>query len=145
MRRAALALLLCALVACAPAEPATNAWRPLKASTLARTEVAAARVGRFVYVMGGFERRSGETVAATERYDLRRDRWRRVADMPAGLNHAAAVAPPPSPQAASTRTAATGAARSRGTPSPAGAGSGGSARARSSSAGRARTTSRAWC
>ena len=67
-------------------------WRPLAPATLARTEVAAARVGRFVYVMGGFERGSGATVAVTERYDLRRDRWRRVADMPAGLNHAAAVA-----------------------------------------------------
>ena len=96
MRRAALLVLLLGLVACSSEEPASVAsstkWRPLKAATLARTEVAAARVGRFAYVMGGFERGSGGTVAVTERYDLRRDRWRRVADMPAGLNHAAAVA-----------------------------------------------------
>ena len=97
MRRAGLAvLLLLGLVGCSPGEPAsvasTTKWRPLAASTLARTEVAAARVGRFVYVMGGFERGSGATSAVTERYDLRRDRWRRVADMPTGLNHAAAVA-----------------------------------------------------
>src|SRR5688572_30568092 len=67
-------------------------WRSLAPATLARTEVAAARVGRFVYVMGGFERDSGATTAATERYDIRRDRWTRVADMPVGLNHAAAAA-----------------------------------------------------
>jgi N-acetylneuraminic acid mutarotase len=96
MRRAALVAALLGLVACSPGERAsvasTTAWRPLAGSTLARTEVAAARVGRFVYVMGGFERATGATTAVTERYDLRRDRWRRAADMPAGLNHAAAVA-----------------------------------------------------
>jgi N-acetylneuraminic acid mutarotase len=70
----------------------TRAWKPLAPATLERTEVAAARVGRYVYVMGGFEQASGGTTAVTERYDLRRDRWRRVADMPVGLNHAAAVA-----------------------------------------------------
>ena len=75
------------------AQPASvRAWKALAPATLERTEVAAARVGRFVYVMGGFEQRSGATVAVTERYDIRHDRWRRVADMPAGLNHAAAVA-----------------------------------------------------
>ena len=74
------------------AATAAPAWRTLAPSTLARTEVAAARVGRFVYVMGGFERDSGATTAATERYDIRRDRWTRVADMPVGLNHAAAAA-----------------------------------------------------
>src|SRR5918994_2160933 len=61
-------------------------------ASLARTEVAAARVGRYVYVMGGFERDSGATTAATERYDIERDRWTRMADMPAALNHAAAAA-----------------------------------------------------
>jgi N-acetylneuraminic acid mutarotase len=74
-----------------PAASATGRWTAKRPSLLARTEVAVARVGRFVYVMGGFERRSGRSTAAVERYDLRRDRWRRVADMPAGLNHAAAV------------------------------------------------------
>jgi len=66
-------------------------WRTLAPSKLARTEVAAARVGRYVYVMGGFVR-AGFSTAATERYDIERDRWTRVADMPVGLNHAAAVA-----------------------------------------------------
>ena len=67
-------------------------WVTLAPSALSRTEVAAARVGRFVYVMGGFEQRSGRTTAATERYDIERDRWTRVADMPVALNHAAAAA-----------------------------------------------------
>jgi N-acetylneuraminic acid mutarotase len=73
-------------------EPAAGAgWQSLRPATLERTEVAAARVGRYVYVMGGFEP-SGGTSAATERYDIERDRWRRVADLPVALNHAAAVA-----------------------------------------------------
>ena len=73
-------------------QPAAVAgWESLRPATLERTEVAAARAGRFIYVFGGFEP-PGETSAATERYDIRRDRWRRVADMPVALNHAAAVA-----------------------------------------------------
>ena len=64
----------------------------MRRDSAAGTEVAAARVGRFAYVMGGFEQSSGATVGVTERYDLRHDRWRRVAPMPMGLNHAAAVA-----------------------------------------------------
>jgi N-acetylneuraminic acid mutarotase len=98
MRRPLL-VALCALVVTAcgcddggPGSAAAAAeWRTLAPSTLARTEVAAARVGRYVYVAGGFERDSGATTAATERYDIVRDRWTRVADMPVGLNHAAAA------------------------------------------------------
>ena len=70
----------------------TAGWTPLRPATLERTEVAAARIGRYAYVVGGFERRSGVTTSAVERYDLRRDRWRRVRPMPLGLNHATAVA-----------------------------------------------------
>jgi N-acetylneuraminic acid mutarotase len=65
-------------------------WTALAPSPLERTEVAAARVGRFIYVVGGFDR-TGATVAAVARYDIRRDSWRRVADMPIGLNHPTAV------------------------------------------------------
>jgi N-acetylneuraminic acid mutarotase len=54
--------------------------------------VAAARIGRFVYVVGGFERSSGATVASVERYDIRRDRWTRAPDMPLAVNHPTAVA-----------------------------------------------------
>jgi N-acetylneuraminic acid mutarotase len=75
-----------------PSSSRFDRWTPLRPATLERTEVAAARIGRFVYVVGGFERRTGVTTAAVERYDIRRDRWRRVRSMPLGLNHAAAVA-----------------------------------------------------
>ena len=72
-------------------EPPARQWRALAPATLARTEVAAARVGRYVYVMGGFEQSTGATTAATERYDIERNRWRRVSAMPVALNHAAAA------------------------------------------------------
>jgi len=79
-----------------PADGADRAhadrWSALRPAALERTEVAAARVGRFVYVVGGFESTSGHTVAAVERYDIRRDRWRRMRDMPLALNHPTAVA-----------------------------------------------------
>jgi hypothetical protein len=77
-----------------PAPPAaTDRWKPLPGSKLARTEVAAARIGRAIYVAGGFERRSGgKTTAAVERYSIPGRRWTRVRSMPLGLNHAAAAA-----------------------------------------------------
>jgi N-acetylneuraminic acid mutarotase len=71
---------------------AALAWTPLPPATLERTEVAAARVGHSIYVAGGFERTSGRTTAAVERYDIGRRRWTRVRSMPVALNHAAAVA-----------------------------------------------------
>lgn len=85
-------LALCAVLAAAGCGGDSSAaeWRTLEPATLERTEVAAARVGRYVYVMGGFEP-TRATSAATERYDIERDRWTRVADMPVALNHAAAV------------------------------------------------------
>ncbi len=70
---------------------ASDRWTALRPALLSRTEVAAARVGRYVYVVGGFERKSGATTAAVERYDIRRNRWRRVRSMPVGLNHPAAT------------------------------------------------------
>jgi N-acetylneuraminic acid mutarotase len=66
-------------------------WTALAPAGLARTEVAAARIGRSIYVVGGFERESGETSAAVERYDIGRDRWTRVRSMPIALNHATAA------------------------------------------------------
>jgi N-acetylneuraminic acid mutarotase len=71
---------------------ATDGWRALAPATLQRTEVAAARIGRHVYVVGGFERQSGLTSDALERYDIRTNRWRRLRSMPTGLNHATAAA-----------------------------------------------------
>ena len=69
----------------------TGAWSGLRDAPSARTEVAAARIGRSIYVVGGFKRGSG-TVGTLERYDIRRNRWRRLRSLPIGVNHPAAVA-----------------------------------------------------
>jgi N-acetylneuraminic acid mutarotase len=70
-------------------------WQRLRPSLLARTEVAAARAGDRVYVVGGFAGTEGSAVGATtaavERYDPRRDRWSRARSMPLALNHPAAA------------------------------------------------------
>ena len=55
-----------------------------------RTEVAAARVGGSIYVVGGFAS-DGTTTAAVERYDIRGRRWARMPAMPLALNHPTAV------------------------------------------------------
>lgn len=65
-----------------------SAWKPLRPALLRRTEVGAARIGRFIYVVGGFLP-SRATTAAVERYDLRRDRWARLSPMPIAVNHPA--------------------------------------------------------
>jgi Kelch motif len=70
---------------------ATLSWTTLTPATLQRTEVGAARVGHYAYVVGGFVA-PGRTSAAVERYDLRRGRWARVRGIPFGLNHAAVAA-----------------------------------------------------
>src|SRR4051794_10275449 len=71
---------------------AAAGWTALPHTTLARTEVAAARVGGAVYVAGGYASPDGRTSAVVERYSLRTRRWRRVAPLPRALNHAAAAA-----------------------------------------------------
>jgi N-acetylneuraminic acid mutarotase len=70
----------------------SKSWTTLRPALLKRTEVAAARVGRFIYVIGGFEEQGQATTAAAERYDITRNRWKRVKSMPVGLNHPAAAA-----------------------------------------------------
>ncbi len=70
---------------------AALAWAPLPPATLERTEVAAARIDRSIYVTGGFVP-GGDSASAVERYDIRRRRWSRVRRMPLALNHATAVA-----------------------------------------------------
>ena len=94
---AAVALLGGAAVALAagaagPEDARRDRWTALRPAPLERTEVAAARIGRSIYVVGGFERRSGQTVAAVERYDIRRNRWSRLPPMPLALNHTTAAA-----------------------------------------------------
>jgi len=95
LRGLALVVAAAAAAGCAsssPPRPRTDRWVPFASATLERTEVAAARIGRFVYVVGGFEERSGGTTRTVERYDLRADSWKRVRSMPIGLNHTTAVA-----------------------------------------------------
>jgi N-acetylneuraminic acid mutarotase len=65
-------------------------WGALPSAPLERSEVAAARVGNFIYVVGGFE--ATRTSPAVERYDIRRRRWNPVRDMPLAVNHPTAVA-----------------------------------------------------
>lgn len=80
-----------AVLASPPGETSRrDRWTPLRNASLARTEVAAARIGSSAYVVGGFLP-PGRTTSAVERYDLRTDRWTRVRDMPLALNHAAAA------------------------------------------------------
>jgi N-acetylneuraminic acid mutarotase len=91
----------CAVLATAAAGPSgagdthgalsAKRWRTLAHSPLKRTEVAAAPIGRFIYVVGGFLQPGGETTDKVARYDIRRDRWRLVAPMPLAVNHAAAT------------------------------------------------------
>ena len=75
----------------APSPLSAKRWRTLEPSPLKRTEVAAARVGRYVYVVGGFLQPGGQTTNKVARYDIRRDRWRLVAPLPLAVNHAAAT------------------------------------------------------
>src|SRR5687767_11074465 len=95
--RSALVLLcLAAVLAGCGDEPATSGqdgprWSRLDRSTVARTEVAAAVVGRSLYVAGSFAAPDGLTTDVVERYDLVRGAWSRVAPLPQALNHAAAA------------------------------------------------------
>ncbi len=73
-------------------QAAARGWSALRPATIARTEVTATRVGRHVFVAGGFVEPDGDTTRAVERYDLRTNRWRRVAPLPVALNHAASAA-----------------------------------------------------
>ena len=75
----------------AAAASSTKRWARLEPSPLRRSEVAAARVGRFVYVAGGFLGPGGETTNKVARYDIRRDRWKVVSPMPLAVNHPAAT------------------------------------------------------
>ena len=87
MRPGCLIIALAAvLLGCGNASAAE--WRALKSSPLKRTEVAAARVGDRIYVVGGFVS-AGHTTAAVELYDIARNRWSRARSMPVALNHAA--------------------------------------------------------
>jgi non-specific serine/threonine protein kinase len=69
---------------------AALSWGTLPSAPLERSEVAAARIGNYIYVVGGFE--PARTSPAVERYDIRRRRWTSVRPMPLAVNHPTAVA-----------------------------------------------------
>jgi Galactose oxidase, central domain/Kelch motif len=71
-------------------ESAAGEWGALSDSPLQRTEVATARIGPHIYVVGGFIA-DGGNANQVARYDIRSDEWSLVAPMPAALNHAAAA------------------------------------------------------
>jgi N-acetylneuraminic acid mutarotase len=67
-------------------------WSSLQSSPLSRTEVGAARIDSFIYVVGGFLAPNGDTTDKVARYDIVNDRWEQVAPMPVGVNHPAIAA-----------------------------------------------------
>jgi N-acetylneuraminic acid mutarotase len=73
------------------AAASSDRWRQLQPSPLTRTEVAAARIGNRIYVVGGFDEASGRTTDAVARYSIKRDRWKRVEPMLVGVNHPTAT------------------------------------------------------
>jgi N-acetylneuraminic acid mutarotase len=67
-------------------------WTPLQSSPLSRTEVGAARVGRMIYVAGGFLPPDGAISNQVARYDTRAGTWGLAPPMPIAVNHPAVAA-----------------------------------------------------
>jgi N-acetylneuraminic acid mutarotase len=65
-------------------------WHAAAPIPVARTEVAGARVGDEIAVVGGYLA-DGTSTARADAYSPRTNRWRRLPDLPARLNHAAAA------------------------------------------------------
>jgi hypothetical protein len=84
----ALAVALATATTCAGAD---DTWRTRAAVPEPRTEVAAARFGGEIGVVGGF-RADGSTSPRADAYSPSRDRWRPLPRLPAAVNHAAAAA-----------------------------------------------------
>ncbi|MBC7462352.1 MAG: hypothetical protein H7287_13410 [Thermoleophilia bacterium] len=61
-------------------------WTRVRSAPTRRTEVSAARVGRFIYVVGGFTS-DGRSSALVERLDIATGRWSPSPAMPRPLNH----------------------------------------------------------
>jgi N-acetylneuraminic acid mutarotase len=67
-------------------------WTALPPSPSARTEVGAARVGRSIYVVGGFVPPDLSTTDEAARYDVASGAWSPVAPLPIAVNHPAVAA-----------------------------------------------------
>ncbi len=70
----------------------TGAWTTLPQSPLERTEVGAARIGRLIYVVGGFVPPDLQTTGRVLRYDIGNGTWTEVAPLPISVNHPAVAA-----------------------------------------------------
>src|SRR5687767_9779524 len=70
----------------------TDRWTTQQPSPLSRSEVGAARVGRSIYVVGGFQAPDGATTNQVARYDTRSGNWSLAAPMPIAVNHPAVAA-----------------------------------------------------
>ena len=85
--RPLLAALLAAVVVSAAASAATPRWQSGETLPLPRTEVAAARHGSELVVVGGYLP-WGDTSAQADAYSPATRRWRRLPDLPVAVNHA---------------------------------------------------------
>ena len=85
----ALALVLLALATSAAAA-LSSGWEAARPLPLARTEVAAARLGSEIAVIGGFLA-DGTSTGRVDAFSPRSERWRRLLDLPAQVNHAMAA------------------------------------------------------
>jgi N-acetylneuraminic acid mutarotase len=85
-----LAVTVSVLVAGGVGSAAQPAWRPAKPVPVARTEVAAAPLGREIAVVGGFLR-SGRNTGRADAFSPARNRWRRLPDLPVTVDHAMAA------------------------------------------------------
>lgn len=82
--------LVAAVVVPAFAQAATPRWERGESLALPRTEVAAARSGNELIVVGGYVA-SGDTSAQADAYTPATRRWRRLPDLPVAVNHAMAA------------------------------------------------------
>jgi non-specific serine/threonine protein kinase len=73
-----------------PSEGGGAGWRRLAPVPSERTEVAAAALGRRIWVLGGYAT-DGKTLATAEVYDTATDSWSRGPDLPVAVNHAMAA------------------------------------------------------
>jgi N-acetylneuraminic acid mutarotase len=91
VRRLAVLAILVFLPAAASSQGATPGWRTAAPIPLPRSEVAAAAVGSEIVVVGGFLE-SRESSSRVDAYSPGRNRWRRLPDLPVGVNHPMAAA-----------------------------------------------------
>jgi N-acetylneuraminic acid mutarotase len=84
------ALVLAITLATAVASSAAPGWQSAAPLPLPRTEVAGARLGDELVVVGGYLA-DGSSTGRVDAYSPRTNRWRRLPDFPAKVNHAMAA------------------------------------------------------